>query len=371
MFNLLRLAKARRNRARVTTPPYRPRVESLEDLTLPSTFVTVDLSPYANTRIQNYQPSSAGYPEGMVTLGGIPFNIQTVGGNNAWNAEVVSGPYPHVLAIPLSIAGATEVHSLINTFYGQPGPTSYITLEFFGTGGAYFKKELIGNVDVRDHFYAFWTNSINGTTTTNVYSSGGGFLSESRLDKQEIDLPAVFAGETMTEFRLTSTGGVLISDASIQGLTVVAAEAIQTVTLGTSPAALNLAANGAMTVTLFSTPDFDALEVDIPSVIFAGAHAFQSSWTDVDFDGDLDLVMHFRRQETNLSDVYARLLADADQNVDGCLDAGISNHQLATLLLTGRTMDGARFQGTTQLDLFLAGVDFRRLADELAAHGLI
>src|SRR5712692_4769641 len=75
-------------------------LEQLEDRTVPSTFVTVDLSQYANTRIQNYQPSSAGYPEGMVTLGGIPFNIQAVGGNNAWNAEVVSGPYPHVLSVP-------------------------------------------------------------------------------------------------------------------------------------------------------------------------------------------------------------------------------------------------------------------------------
>jgi hypothetical protein len=183
-------------------------------------FVEVDLSPYANARIQNYQPSSAGYPEGQVVLGGIPFNIQKVGGNNAWNAEVVSGPYPHILDIPLNVSNATEVQTLINTFYGQPGPTSYITLEFFGTGGAYYRKDLIGNVDVRDHFYANWTNTINGTTTTNVYSSGGGFLSESRLDKQEIVLPAIFQGETLTEFRLTSTGGVLISDASIQGLTI-------------------------------------------------------------------------------------------------------------------------------------------------------
>src|SRR4051794_29838784 len=100
--------------------------------------------------IQNYQPSAAGYPEGLVTLGGIPFNIQKVGGNNAWNAEVVSGAYPHVLDISLNIPNATEVHALINTFYGQPGPTSYVTLEFFGTGGAFFRKDLIGNVDVRD-----------------------------------------------------------------------------------------------------------------------------------------------------------------------------------------------------------------------------
>lgn len=188
--------------------------------------ILVDLSPYANTRIQNYQPSAAGYPEGMVTLGGVPFNIQAVGGNNAWNAELVAGPQPHVLSVPLSIANATDAYTLINTFYGQPGPASYVKLEFFGTGGAYYAKDLIGNVDVRDHFFAFWTNSINGTTTTNVYSSGGGLLQESRLDMQHLALPASFLGQTLTEFRLTSTGGVLISDASIQGLTIMAQEQV-------------------------------------------------------------------------------------------------------------------------------------------------
>ena len=183
-------------------------------------YVLVDLSPYANARIQNYQPSSAGYPEGLVTLGGVPFNIQKVGGNNAWNAEFVPGAYPHVLDVALNIANAQEVDTLINTFYGQPGPTSYVELEFFGTGGAYYQKDLIGDVDVRDHFYGNWTNTINGTTTVNVYSSGGGPGQESRLDKQQIVLPSSFMGETLTEFRLTSTGGVSISDASIQGLTV-------------------------------------------------------------------------------------------------------------------------------------------------------
>jgi hypothetical protein len=181
--------------------------------------VMVDLSPYANARIQGYQPSSAGYPEGMVTLGGVPFNIQKVGGNNAWNAEVVQGAYPHVLDIPLNVPDPTEAFTLINTFYGQPGPTSYIKLEFFGDGGAYYEKDLIGNVDVRDHFFGSWTNSINGTTTVNVYSSGGGPGSESRLDMQLLPLPAAFQTQTLDEFRLTSTGGVLISDASIQGLT--------------------------------------------------------------------------------------------------------------------------------------------------------
>ena len=83
------------------------------------------------------------------------------------------------------------------------------------------------------------------------------------------------------------------------------------------------------------------------------------------------MILHFRTQETNLRDTYARLLADADQTINGRLDAGISNHQSAKLLLTGRTKDGAEFQSTTTADLFLAGLDFRKLVDELTAQGLI
>ncbi len=169
--------------------------------------------------MQDYQPSSAGYPEGPVTLGGVFFNIQMEGGLNAWNAEVVPGPYPHILSIPLNIPDVTNAFTLINTFYGQPGPTSYITLEFFGTGGAYHRKDLIGNEYVRDHFFGGNTNLINGTTTVEVYNSGGGQGVESRLDMQSILLPTVFQGNTLTEFRITSTGGLFISDATFQGLT--------------------------------------------------------------------------------------------------------------------------------------------------------
>src|SRR5262245_49489654 len=109
--------------------------------------ITVDLSPFTNARIQTYQPGAIAYPEGNVTLGGVPFSIKTVGGNNAWNAEFVAGPQPHILNVPLNIQSATTAHTLLNTFYGQPGPSSFVTVEFFGTGGAFFSKSLIGNVD--------------------------------------------------------------------------------------------------------------------------------------------------------------------------------------------------------------------------------
>jgi GH24 family phage-related lysozyme (muramidase) len=97
---------------------------------------------------------------------------------------------------------------------------SYVALEFYGSSNAFFRKEFIGNVDVRDHFYAYWTNSINDTTTINVARSGSGFLNESRLNKQQIDLPSAFSSQTLDRIRFIDSGGVLISGIILQGLTV-------------------------------------------------------------------------------------------------------------------------------------------------------
>jgi hypothetical protein len=181
-------------------------------------WVQIDLAPYANTRMQNYQPGAQAYPEGRVVLGGVPFDIQRVGENNAWNAAFAAGPQPKVLDIAVRVSAVAEVHTLINTFYGSPGPASYAWLEFFGSSGAYHRKDLIGNVDIRDHHGAWWTNAINGTTTVNVFTTGRS--PEDRLDKQRIVLPSAFHSQSLDRVRLTSVGGGTISDASIQGLSL-------------------------------------------------------------------------------------------------------------------------------------------------------
>lgn len=238
-------------------------------------YVRIDLSPFANARIQTYQSCAATYPEGDVLLGGVPFSIQNVGGNNAWNAQNAGGPHPRELEIPIYAKHAVEVHTLINTFYGQNGPESYITLEFFGSNGAYFVKELIGNEDVRDHFQSGWTNEINGTTTTEVFLNG-----RCRLDKQRIVLPTGFACQSLTHILLTSWGGTSISEASIQGLTIV-----------TDP-----------TAGISGDLDADG-RVDFNDLTLLLAHFGESEGADVE-SGDFD-----RNGNVNLSDL-AQLLAN-------------------------------------------------------------
>lgn len=134
------------------------------------------------------------------------------------------------------------MHTLINTSYGQPGLPALASLEFFGSDGAYFRQDLIGDVDIRDHFFAFWTNSINNTTTTNVFTSGAGFLNESRVDKQFISLSSDFADETLERIRINDIGTPLVQGVILYGITVGSAQAAAV----PEPSSLALLAAGAI-----------------------------------------------------------------------------------------------------------------------------
>ena len=66
-------------------------------------FITLDFSASQNCRLQDFpNPLSQQYPEGNVTLGGVPFDIP-VGGNNAWHSTgsfgYNSGPNPRTVDI--------------------------------------------------------------------------------------------------------------------------------------------------------------------------------------------------------------------------------------------------------------------------------
>ena len=74
---------------------------------------------------------------------------------------------------------------------------------------------------------------------------------------------------------------------------------------GSAENSINPGSKGVITVAILSTDTFDALQVDPLSVLFGvlptpEAHA-QGHIEDVDDDGDADLVLHFRTQETDIT----------------------------------------------------------------------
>jgi len=90
---------------------------------------------------------------------------------------------------------------------------------------------------------------------------------------------------------------------------------------GSEPNSINLKSRGVIPVAVLSTEDFDASTVDPLTAVFAGASSVHHAIEDVDRDGDHDLILHFKTQETNV----------APDDTEACL--------------TGETSDGVPIRG--------------------------
>ena len=172
-------------------------------------YVTVNLGPVANqldNRIQNM-------PVGQQTLGGVPFDLLPMTGNNSWSSDVgttLGVQSTRTMTLPVSIFGATAVDTLINTSWGVNGSTTD-SLTFICTDTTSFTVLLKEGTDIRDWLNNTggpYSNTINGTTTIQVFdgipNAAGG--PDGRIDKQTIALPAAFASRTLSSIILTDSG---------------------------------------------------------------------------------------------------------------------------------------------------------------------
>lgn len=66
---------------------------------------------------------------------------------------------------------------------------------------------------------------------------------------------------------------------------------------GSDPNSINLKSKGVVPVAVLTTDDFDASDVDPTTVEFAGAEPVRWTMEDVDGDGDLDMLFHFKTQD--------------------------------------------------------------------------
>ncbi len=184
-----------------------------------------------------------GAPVGVTTLGGIPFNIiSNANGKEAWAAGVAAAGLPGTQSITMNmnVFGVTDVYTLINTWWGQPG--TYASLVFTGTGGASYTKDLYGDLDIRDYNQDGWVNSINGTTTTEVFTGTSNWGAEGRLDMQHVILPSEFASQSLLSIELVDVGQNGVQRTVLDGVTVYSN--VQSVPEPTSMALLGLASLG-------------------------------------------------------------------------------------------------------------------------------
>ena len=181
-------------------------------------FTTIDISSVTNA---NLQLTNSAFPAGLVTLGGVPFAIGSSGNNFYYsNPSGLSGTT--TVSIPINLSDVIGVHMLINTVWGENVAGTFASLTFNFSDSTSFVKTLDGNVDVRDFYDNVFTNSINGTTTQNVFLTDNDgrpfFTGLHRLDKQFIDLSA-FSSKTLVSMTLIDNGAPGFQRTFLSGVT--------------------------------------------------------------------------------------------------------------------------------------------------------
>lgn len=89
---------------------------------------------------------------------------------------------------------------------------------------------------------------------------------------------------------------------------------------GSDENSVNLGSNGVIPVAIYTTEGFDAAAVDVDTVKFgpSGASPAHFAYEDIDEDGDIDLILHFRTQDTGIGE------DDTEVTLTGETDSGMA-----------------------------------------------
>lgn len=103
---------------------------------------------------------------------------------------------------------------------------------------------------------------------------------------------------------------------------------------GSDPNSINLKSNGLIPVAFLTIPGFDATQVDVATVRFGPNKATETHnkghLEDVDGDGDIDLMLHFKTQETGIKN------SDTQACLTGTTLSGILIHGCDSVRIAGK-----------------------------------
>ncbi|MDD2761883.1 MAG: hypothetical protein PHH11_16520, partial [Methylomonas sp.] len=196
-------------------------------------FFPVSVSPL-NEDITTWTNGSvyAGKFNGIQNLGGVPFNLQTDadGDNVFWGTELNLKTYSGSSSLTLTLAphlyGATTVYTLINSAWGTAG-SNVGSITFVADNGDSHTVQLVEGVNVRDHYYGSYVNTVSADyVTLNVM--GSNTPDTSHLDMQAFALPTSFATKTLTGIVFTSTGSEATGLPFLAGVTAKAEKFVGT-----------------------------------------------------------------------------------------------------------------------------------------------
>ena len=118
-----------------------------------------------------------------------------------------------------------------------------------------------------------------------------------------IDVPGAF---NIQAFGINATGQIVgfFGDATgVHGFVTEPAVLTTAIDIkpGSFPNNINLKSTGSVPVAVLGSADFTMHDMDLTTIVFAGASPARCSFEDVNLDGHVDLVCHFRTQNLNLT----------------------------------------------------------------------
>jgi hypothetical protein len=163
-------------------------------------FLEMNLSADCNQNLQTYTDGSD-YAIGgtQIDAGGVPFSLSLLD-NLPGTTGVIQAPaddQSYTFIVP-SGTYATSVYTLINTAWGVPGVDEG-SIIVTGSHGETATLDLTEGVNIRDHYNGYFVNSLSDGSVVSTFFNQQSVSSQGsvRLDRQTLELPASFNGDTL------------------------------------------------------------------------------------------------------------------------------------------------------------------------------